>query len=167
MTRETTPNSENIPTKEDWWTETDDMDTDYAYRRFFGKSIDQGMDYFHEAVLGAAEDINWMPPVPFRFYIRAYTKFLLEAPIEQGADIDSEYSNGASSFLRLVLNKLEEAPEIILPIMDELMVTCEHVAANQAGFDASEDIYGSFEETLNKIKAAHADALKQQSKGTS
>ena len=42
--------------------------------------------------------------------------------------------------------------------MPELLPAVEHVAHNQAAFDADESIYGNFLEMLKQIQALYAEA---------
>lgn len=66
---------------------------------------------------------------------------------------DTWASDAASCFLGLVLEKLEKQPELITPIMQELLPAVRHVASNQSSFGAREAIYGSFLEKLKRIES--------------
>jgi hypothetical protein len=164
-------NETHIPNETDWEDYWSDLDTNYAHSRFAGKTIWEVLHYFDESPLVASEDISYMPAIPFRFYIQAYTRYLMSAELYKedpslmsdeeyrNCFIDSQLSDGASSFLGLMVNKLNESPHLILPSMKELMPVAEYVATNQVFFGATVDIYGSFPELLAQIRAAYERVL--------
>lgn len=139
--------SNQIPTEVDWGDYKADLDQAYAYRVFFGKNLDQVIPEFKRNILGRVEDLHFMPAIPFQYYIFAYRKFVLSL---QKDDYDAP--DAASAFLGLIINRLEETPQDVLPVMDDLWDTIKYVASNQSFFDADEDIYGSFPEKLAKIQ---------------
>ena len=98
-----------------------------------------------------------MPEVPFRYYMLGFRDCIMDR------DVDFlEASNAASCFLRLIIEKLEKQPQVIAPIMSELLPAVEHVAHNQALYEAEESIYGIFLEKLAQIRilsAAHPKEL--------
>lgn len=65
-------------------------------------------------------------------------------------------SDAANCFLRLVLQKLEEDPHCISPIMPDLIGAVDHIAQNQSAFDADKNIYGDFMELAERIRALNA-----------
>lgn len=156
--------SECIPTAEDWYKGLMDLPDTYAYDKFFGKSLAEAIEVFRTSALGAAEAVSYMPPVPFRFYIQAFAEFLQEAPLTDGEfDLDSEYTNGAASFLELVLSKVSHEPDVVIPVMLDLLKTAVFVANNQFAFGANISIYGRFSDLVEKIKSAYEKALNNDS----
>ena len=96
-----------------------------------------------------------MPPVPFNFYARALAQYLTSETARGDAD-------GASSFLRTFASILETRPHIIDPqTKARLLNSAEHVAANQAFYQASVSIYKRFPEQLNRIKRLSRRASRQ------
>lgn len=152
----------SIPTEDDWkWSENqcpyDQMDVAWTHDKFAGKSIEQVEDYFFDSVLSASEAISYMPKIPFQFYIFAYTRYLLDKrTLGEDYRLNNGASEGASSFLGLVKEKLVWLPNHIVPIMPELLPAIEFVCANQALYDADEKIYGSFRELEEQIKTLYA-----------
>ncbi len=153
----------SIPTEEDWkWPENQCpyyyRDVEWAHDKFAGKSIEQVEDYFFESVLSASEDISYMPKIPFQFYIFAYTRYLLDKrTLGEDYSFNNGASGGASSFLRLIKEKLVSLPSHIVPIMPELLPVVEFIAANQALYQADEDIYGSFADLVKEIKTLYVN----------
>jgi hypothetical protein len=89
-----------------------------------------------------------MPQIPFRYYMLGFRDFVMAGEFEDLGACDA-----ARCFLGLVLEKLEEQPNYILPIMPELLPALRHVAQNQAVFGAAKSIYGSFCDKLAQIES--------------
>jgi hypothetical protein len=139
----------SIPTEADWGDYRSDFDQEWAHGKFAGKSNDEMQQYFREIPIEAAEDLRFMPEIPFRYYILGFRDRVMSGGFEP---YDSD---AASCFLHLVVEKLKSQPRHIVPIMPELLSAVEYVAHNQAAFDAEESIYGSFPETLKQIQALY------------
>ncbi len=137
----------SIPTESDWENYIEDLDMKYAHGMFIGKSNEQMLSEYKDRVLSRSEDIFWMPKKPFQYYIFGFRDFIIRRDFGLGDDADA-----ASSFLNLILYKLEKQPDFILPMLPQLITDIEFIANNQKLFDADEDIYGNFQETLAKIK---------------
>lgn len=147
--------SEAIPTKDDWiWPPDCDYyvgDCNYACDRFLGKSLEQTMEYFLDAPLGAVECISYMPEIPFRYYMKAFEMLFTQEKYRR----QIQQPDGARSFLLLIKHKLQDEPNMILPIMAEVLPVAEFVATHQVEFDADLDIYGSFLDLLDEIRFIH------------
>ncbi len=50
----------------------DSLDERYACKNFLGKNLGEAEELFRENALHYSEDLEWMGPVAFRYYIRAY-----------------------------------------------------------------------------------------------
>lgn len=140
-----------VPTEEDWGDYRRDLDQEWAHRQFAGRTNAEMLPEFGRNVLERAEELHWMPAIPFRYYMLGFRDYILA-----GEFAESFASDAASCFLRLVLVLLEEEPAKIAPIMPELLPTLRHVGVNQVSFDAEEDIYGSFRDTLARIESLSA-----------
>jgi hypothetical protein len=151
-----------IPSKEDWGNYERDFDTKYAYEKFGGKTLEEVMVYVETAALGASECLSYMPEIPFQYYIFSFEKFLITAQLMDDEYAKTEATGGASTFLRLVLDKLTTNPWMILPVMEELMPVLEYVSSHQSYFDADIEIYGSFSALLEQIKGMYQIALNSE-----
>jgi hypothetical protein len=154
-------NLSGIPTEDDWeWGgkgfRCSDLDKRHAHDRFFGKNIEDVLPYFKDLPLSASEDLWYMPDTPFRYYVLAFKMLLMSQ--ENIDELGSDASDAASTFLCLLQHKLKSTPQLVLPVMEELMPVVEHVAANQNLFDADTEIYGPFPDKLEEIKRLYADA---------
>ena len=143
-----------VPTEEDWGNWRADLDQAYAHRIFAGKSLKDILPLFEENVIERTDELRFMPPVPFRYYVIGFRDYVTS---ERVFRTEHEVSDAASCFLGLILDKLENEPDTIIPIMPHLMPAAEYVARNQAKFDASVDIYGSFLDKLARVHALYKD----------
>jgi hypothetical protein len=136
-----------IPTRAEWGqVDPDDLDAHWAFEQFLGKSFADAEDLFATNALYYGEALESMPPIPFNFYACALARYLTSNRARGDAD-------GASSFLNRLAWILQTRPEIVFAeTKATLLSTAEHVAANQAFYEASESIYKRFPEHLNRIK---------------
>jgi hypothetical protein len=142
-----------IPAEADWGDYQADLDQEWAHRLFVGKSNDEMQQHFRNNPIEATSDLRFMPEIPFRYYMLGFRDCVMAGGFEPCDDSDA-----ASCFIRLVAQKLETQPRYIVPIMPELLPAVEHVAHNQAAFDADESIYGNFLEILKQIQTLYAEA---------
>jgi hypothetical protein len=135
------------PTRSDWGeVDPGDLDAQWALEQFLGKSFADAEELFATNALYYGEALESMPAVPFNFYARALAQYLTSDKARGDAD-------GASSFLHMLAWMLETRPEIIAADTKvKLMTAAEHVAGNQAFYEASVSIYKRFPEHLNRIK---------------
>jgi hypothetical protein len=139
-----------IPTESDWGHFAGDLDVASAHERFGGTSREEASRRFgHGDIIGAVDELRWMPAVPFRFYLLALSDHLQSRDVlEEGRDPAS----AASSFLNLVEQKLTLVPEEIAPVLDEVMSVVEYVASHQKRFRAPSKIYGNFGAKVRRLR---------------
>ena len=101
---------------------------------------------YKDHVLMRAEDLHWMPKKPFQYYVFGFRDF-----IRTGNFGFYESSDAANAFLRLILQKLKEQPDHILPVISELMKDVKYIASNQGIYKADAYIYGNFMDIYNEI----------------
>lgn len=145
-------NAATPPDAAEWGDFAADLDIAYAYRQFAGKSRDEALLLFEQSdVLSRAEDLGAMPAGPFRYYMPVFRDFVVSPRIfelNQGLYA----STAADAFLNLIMRRLEDEPQVIEPLMPELLPAVEYLAENQARYDADEDVYGSFFDVLSAIR---------------
>lgn len=146
-----------IPSEQDWGDYAADLDQAYAHKIFFGKAFTETFGDFERSVIDRVDEIRFMAVIPFRYYLLALREYVLSYYVLT----TESASDAASCFLRLVLEKLENFPEQILPVMDVIMPAVEYVAEHQSLFDADVEVYGEFKEHLARIRQQYADALKR------
>lgn len=139
--------NEDIPTEADWGEWQEDLDAAHTHNRFAGRTLEEAEQLFAAFPLGASEDLESMPRVPFRFYLRALASYVLSEASRGEPD-------GASCFLRTIERKLADEPGIVLPMMPWLLDSLRQVAARQSFYESDLDIYGDFAQAVAAILAA-------------
>jgi hypothetical protein len=138
-----------VPTEKDWGDYQSDLDQNWAKNLFAGETAEEMQPHFRANVIEATAALRFMPEAPFRYYMIGFRDFLMAGDFDHlGA------SDAASCFLRLVVQKLEEDPHWIAPIMPDLIGAVEYIAQNQSAFDADRNIYGDFMELADRIAFA-------------
>lgn len=152
---------DQIPTTDDWddCPNSDDLDRRWAYKRFFGKNRDEALLFFRDPILETVEDLRNMPRIPFQYYFQTYKRFILLPETLTTFANDSVLSSGASCFLNMMIDKLKESPDWIIPLMGELMPAAEFVASHQMEYDAEPEFFGSFPDKLDEIKLLYQQSL--------
>lgn len=81
----------------------DSLDERWAVKHFLGKDLEQAHTLFRENFLHYQEDLMWMGPIAFRFYLPAAIEYLLSK--------DADHDAGAvSSFCALIEFRLDNEP---------------------------------------------------------
>lgn len=152
-----------VPTEGDWGDYSDDDYMMDSYERFSGKTREEMNSFFLENPMEAADELFHIPPNPFRYYIWGFELLRSqEAVAPKPSSQLNNYSGVASCFLRLVRLRLRQTPSAIMPIMKDILSLAEFTAAHQENYQASIEIYGSFEERLAEIKKLYASLLRDE-----
>jgi len=98
-----------------------------------------------------------MPPVPYRYYIRAYVELLKPSRVSANDETDNlNILELAGGFVCLVETDLKYTPRRILPIMEELMPTLEFISVNPARYE-----YGSHPAKIDEIRELYKQRLSE------
>ena len=135
-----------VPSKSEWGViEKDNLDAECAFNQFAGKSLNDAQKMFRENALYYQEDLISMPSIAFNCYAPVFAKYILS----DNAEADSD---GASSFLHLIIELLQENRLLAsLETISVLLDTAKFVSDKQEFYDADTDIYGDFSELYDKI----------------
>jgi hypothetical protein len=135
-----------IPGADEWVGYKDDIDARCAHRFWFGKSLDDMQPHFSDGrSIERGDELLFMPRPAFQFYIFAFAQYVMsEAAIGD--------SDGASCFLNHLVAREKRDPGSVSEIYARLEATIDFVAASQARFDASHDVYGDFAEKAEGLK---------------
>ena len=130
-----------IPTEKEWRPfNPEDLDAAYAKRQFLGKSYAQAVEMFAENALHYGEDLESMPRIPLNYYAPALAEYITSKNAKEDAD-------GASSYLTRVIWIVKQRAELLSDkTKNTLIAAAKEVLANQDFYDATADIYGSFED---------------------
>lgn len=151
----------HVPTEEDWGDYSTDFSMKYSHRRYFGKTHEDINNFLQEFPTEVFEDLYHMPPIPFQYYILGFEILrTAEAVAPKAPDNYDNYSDIASCFLSLVNLQLREKSEAIMPIMKDMLCLADFTAAHQESYQASVEIYGSFEERVDEIKQLYEALLR-------
>jgi hypothetical protein len=135
-----------IPSRDDWGPiNENDLDAKWAFETFLGKSFAEAEAMFERNALYYQEDLQSMPHVPFNYYAPAFIKYVT-------SDRAKGDSDGASSFLGLLLWLLKSNRAVMTPQTEQALVAAaERVAGRQAFYEADPDIYGDFADLYKEI----------------
>lgn len=116
----------------------DDLDGRVACQNFYGKTLEEAEALFREN-LRRDEDLLWMGPIAFRYYVQAAIRFIQS---NEGA-YQAGFINGFRGTLewRLECQPLEE----LIPVAGQLAAVCSYVVEHWSKFDANEEIYGDLQ----------------------
>jgi hypothetical protein len=143
-----------IPTREDWGQVNEaDLDAKWAFDTFLGKSFAEAEAMFQENALHYQEDLQSMPRVPFNYYTPALIKYVTSERAKGDSD-------GASSFLRLIIWLLKSNREVISPGTEQqLLAAAAHVAERQDFYAADASIYDDFRDLYREIQELSKHAI--------
>jgi hypothetical protein len=148
---------DHIPNELDWGDVSGDFDAMDAYDIFFGHSNLEMQKEFAKNILSRAQDIRFMPSLPFMYYVIGFSDFVLSRKYgnESAADV-------ANSFISVIYDKSESDLDALIPVFDKISNTLDFLVKNQKFFGASEDIYGNFDEKIRSIKHKVAQGCRLQ-----
>lgn len=144
------PGGGRLPTEQDI-NVFDSLDERAAVKNFLGKTPDQAEALFRENFLHYGEDLMWMGPRAFGFYVHAAIAYLVSAD----ADHDS---SGVFGFCTCLESRLEHEPEAIEPIRSILCDGIRGILENFERYDCEEwgyfgDVAGRYRALLTKLES--------------
>ena len=120
--------------------DSNDLDAEWAFKNFSEKSFDEAKAMFQDNALYYQEGLESMPSKALNFYAPALAEYIISDQAEHDSD-------GASSFLHMIVRMFKTRHEIISDETKHLLIcVSEKVAGNQEFYDADLDIYGEFSE---------------------
>src|SRR5262245_60363255 len=109
----------------------DSLDEQSAVRHFLGKNLEEAEALFRENSLYYTEDLVWMGPVAFRYYIRAAIQYIRS----DAAMGDSSVVSGVACALK---SRLEHEADELAPVSVPLAAICAYVVEYANKFKLSE-----------------------------
>lgn len=131
------------------------LDEQHACEIFLGKSVEEAEALFHENALSYHEDLMWMGPVAFRFYVEAAIRYIRS----EAASGDSDAISGFAGVLefRLAHGRVELAP-----IAATIASACDFIIQHYESFGLAPEIYGDIrarfqgiQQMLSKVASLH------------
>ena len=123
------------------------LDGRSAAKHFLGKTLDEAEALFRENSVYYQEDLMWMGPVAFRFYVRAAIRY-----------VESEYATSDSGLVSCVASifrfRLEHEPAELRSIASSLADFCSYVIEHFGRFDVDPAIYGDLHGDYSALVSA-------------
>ena|SRR5436309_2366581 len=132
----------------------DDLDGRIACKNFLGKRLDEAEALFRENSTYYQEDLMWMGPIAFRFYVPALIQYIQSDAAVGDSDI-------INCFAGLVEFRLEHEAEELLPIAEQLASVCEYIIQHYGRFDLSPEIYGDLRPRLQSLQRAFSGQMQR------
>jgi hypothetical protein len=113
----------------------DSLDGKHAERMFLGKTLEEAEGLFRENSLFYQEDLMFMGPMGFRYYVFAAINYLRSGASEGDSDM-------ASSFAGLLEQRVKFELKELSPIAGDLASICRYMVDNYGKFKVAAHIYG-------------------------
>jgi hypothetical protein len=113
----------------------EDLDGRVAEEHFLGKSLDEAIVLFKENGLLYQEDLMWMGPKAYCFYVHAAIAYIKSE--DAGGDSDFINSLGGNFEFRLKRDRNE-----IEAVLGAIKEACEYVLENWSKYDVKSEVYG-------------------------
>jgi hypothetical protein len=140
-------NEQRPPTREEWGDLKADLDVEFGFQEFGGKTIEEAVPIFAENPIERASELQFTPPAVFNYYVFAFAAAATAATSQGRADL-------ASSFLDLVRGRAVDQPETLAPVWPQLIPDLITVVEQQSFYDADPAVHGSFASVLQEAVAA-------------
>lgn len=130
------PGHRQLPAEADFLDpRSQDLDERHAVKMFLGKTPEEAEAMFRQNFLFHQEDLTYMRPEAFRFYLLPAIKYLL-------SEHASGDSDAASTFCYVLESRLEHDPDALVPIAPVVLDAIEKIVAGFERFECSPEIYG-------------------------
>jgi hypothetical protein len=119
----------------------DSLDEIHAVKHFLGKNLEEAEKLFQANFLSYQEDLMWMGPVAFAYYIIAAMNYL-KSPIS------SDNSDAVNCFGSLIEFKLTYEESSLIPVASAIIETIHLMIADFQRFEIEIWIYGDLKAKL-------------------
>lgn len=113
-------NTPRIPTRREI-NVYDCLDGRHAERNFFGKDLQQAEALFRDNLHGYSEDLMWMGPVAFCYYVEAAATFLLDPTVVADDDDLSAFCTAVEFQLKSHREAIEPARPRLLEVVQKYL----------------------------------------------
>jgi hypothetical protein len=136
-----------VPGADEWAGYKDDLDVRHAHKLMFGKTREEVQNLFGGVrSIQRADELLFMPRRAFQYYVLAFGDFVVSEAAHNDPD-------SASPFLRLLVAREERDQGSVAQIYGVIRPYVDHVASNQARYDADVTIYGAFTDLAARLQA--------------
>lgn len=124
-----------LPTAKEINPVPEDLDGKCAEEHFLGKTLEQAEALIREASIIYQEDLMFMGPIAFRFYVQAAIRYIQSDAATGDPDI-------INCFAGILDSRLEFEAEELVPIAAQLASICRYILEHYNRFDLTPEIYG-------------------------
>ena len=121
----------------------DSLDERVACDHFLGKSLEQAEALFRENSLYYQEDLLWMGPVAFRFYVHSFINYIQTDSAAAESDV--------SCFASILDHRLEFESGELIAIAMSLATTCRKVLNQFDRYSCQPESYGDLRRRLESL----------------
>jgi hypothetical protein len=125
----------------------DSLDGQVACKNFLGKSLDEAEVLFRENSLRYQEDLMWMGPVAFRFYVTAVIRYIQSEAAAGDYDI-------INCFVGLLEFRQEHESAELAPIANQLASICGYIIEQYERFDPRQEVDGDLRARAQGLRNA-------------
>ncbi len=112
---------------------SDSLDERSACKHFPGKNLAEAEALFRQNALFYQEDLMWMGPIAFRYYVTAASRYLES----EAATHDSHMVN---CFVNLLEFRWQHEPKELTPIAEQLYAICAYLIENCGKFNLGPEL---------------------------
>jgi hypothetical protein len=134
-----TSSANKIPSNTDWGDIAGDFDASDAYRKFYGLPKQEAKKLFVKDALSCAQDLRFMPSIPFLYYFEEFCEFVLTEVYG-----DNPAWAVADSFISVLTSRVEVDPKLLVSNLPLITKVLRFLVRNQQSFGATEPVYGDF-----------------------
>jgi hypothetical protein len=122
-----------------------DLDGKCAEKHFLGKTLQQAEALFREASIIYQEDLMFMGPIAFRFYVQAAISYIQ-------SDTSRDDSAIISYFASVLEHRLEFEAEELVPIAPQLASVCHYILEHYDSFQLVREIDGDLRPRFQSLE---------------
>lgn len=122
----------------------DSLDERAAAEHFLGKSLEEAERLFEHNFLFYQEDLMWMGPTAFEFYVVAAVRYLRRVSPEAGSDAVNTFAS--------ILEFQQEVEHDWQPsVVSEIKACLEYILSHWTTFEVDGSIYGDLRERYDRL----------------
>jgi hypothetical protein len=125
----------------------EDLDGRCAERHFLGKTLEEAEALFREASIVYQEDLMFMGPVGFRFYVHAAIEYIR-------SDASTDDSDIINCFATILEHRIEREPEELVAVAPHLAAACRYICEHYERFGLMPEIYGDLRPRFRRLEQA-------------
>lgn len=130
----------------------DSLDERSACEHFLGKTLEQAESLFRENSLYYQEDLMWMGPRAFCFYVDAVIRYVQSEAASKDTDI-------ILSLISIFEFRLEQQPGDMVPVAGKLKAFCDYIVQHHERFQLAAEYYGDFRARFQTLSVGFSRLL--------